>query len=130
MIILNITNNFFVAPANSWVNDQSLSWLWDFGDGNTSNLEDPAHNYNNGTYIPCLSLKMFDSTVINTCVSTICDTIIIGSATTNLSNYMQINSNKRVLNIIDVLGRESKEKNTLIFYIYEDGTVKKKIILE
>ena len=110
MIILNITNNSFIAPANSWVNDHYLSWLWDFGDGNTSNLEDPTHNYSNGTYIPCLSLTIFASTVMSACVSTICDTIIIGSTTTNLSNYMQINFNKRVLNIIDVLVRESKEK--------------------
>ena len=115
MIILNITNNSFIAPANSWVNDHYLSWLWDFGDGNTSNLEDPTHNYSNGTYIPCLSLTIFASTVMNTCVSTICDTIIIGSTTTNLSNYMQINFNKKVLNIIDVLGRESKEKIPFFF---------------
>jgi PKD repeat protein len=28
-----------------------LSLLWDFGDGNTSTLNDPTHNYNNvGTY--------------------------------------------------------------------------------
>jgi len=31
----------------------------------------------------------------------------------------------------DVLGRETKEiKNSLLFYIYNDGTVEKKIILE
>ena len=119
-----------VAPANSWANDHSLSWSWDFGDGNTSNLQNPTHNYSNGTYMPCLTLTMFDSTVMNTCVSTICDTIIIGS-TTNLSNYMQTNANKKVLNIIDVLGRESKEKkNTPLFYIYSDGTVEKRIIME
>jgi len=124
------TDNSFVAPANSWENDHSLSWLWDFGDGNTSNLEDPTHNYSNGTYIPCLTLTMFDSTVMNTCVSTICDTIIIGS-TTNLSNYIQTNFNKKVLNIIDVLGRESKEKkNTPLYYIYDDGRVEKRIIIE
>jgi hypothetical protein len=38
---------------------------------------------------------------------------------------------KKVIKITDVLGRETKEsKNTPLFYIYDDGTVEKKIILE
>jgi PKD repeat protein len=119
-----------VAPANSWANDHSLSWLWDFGDGNTSNLQNPTHNYINGTYMPCLTLTMFDSTVMNTCVSTTCDTVISVS-TTSLPNQMQTNNNKKILSIIDVLGRRTKgKKNTPLFYIYDDGTVEKKIILE
>ena len=124
------TDNSFVAPANSWANDYSLSWFWDFGDGNTSNLQNPTHNYSNGTYMPCLTLTMFDSTVMNTCVSTTCDTVISVS-TTSLSNQMQTNNNKKILSIIDFLGRTTKEKkNTPLFYIYDDGTVEKKIILE
>tara|TARA_B110000444_G_C18294045_1_gene346487 strand:- start:166 stop:525 length:360 start_codon:yes stop_codon:yes gene_type:complete len=36
---------------------------------------------------------------------------------------------KRLLMITDILGREIKEtKNTLLFYIYNDGTVDKKLI--
>ena len=35
------------------------------------------------------------------------------------------------MKIIDVLGRENKgTKNEPLFYIYDDGTVEKKIILE
>ena len=38
---------------------------------------------------------------------------------------------KTLIKIIDVLGRESEElKNQTLFYIYDDGTVEKKIILE
>ena len=42
------------------------------------------------------------------------------------------NSEKRILiKIIDILGRKSKViKNQTLFYIYDDGTVEKKIILE
>ena len=41
------------------------------------------------------------------------------------------NIEKEILKIVDILGREVNEiKNTLIFYIYNDGTVEKKIILE
>ena len=124
------TDNSFVAPANSWANDYSLSWLWDFGDGNTSNLQNPTHNYSNGTYIPCLTLTMFDSTVMNTCISIKCDTVISG-VPTNLLNDMSTSSNKKILNIIDILGRETKEKKNIpIYYIYDDGTVEQKIIFE
>jgi hypothetical protein len=38
---------------------------------------------------------------------------------------------KKLVKIVDVLGRESKAvKNTPLFYIYSDGTVEKKIIIE
>ena len=39
--------------------------------------------------------------------------------------------NKEPLKVIDILGRESKDlKDQPIFYIYDDGTVEKKIIIE
>ena len=37
---------------------------------------------------------------------------------------------KQLLKIVDILGRESKSKKGLLFYIYSDGTVEKKIIIE
>tara|TARA_B110000495_G_C23006571_1_gene594705 strand:- start:47 stop:805 length:759 start_codon:yes stop_codon:yes gene_type:complete len=51
------------------------------------------------------------------------------SGTTTVQEY---NINRRnVLKIVDLLGRDSERKrNTPIFYIYNDGTVEKKIILE
>ena len=123
------TDNSFVAPANSWANDYSLSWLWDFGDGNTSNLQNPTHNYITGTYIPCLTLTMFDSTVMSTCTSSTCDTIISGN-TTFLIDYMQNNNKKKIIYTLDIFGREIKKNNQLLFYIYDDGTVEKRIIIE
>jgi len=40
-------------------------------------------------------------------------------------------SNKELLKVIDILGREVNEKrNTPLFYIYNDGTVEKRIIIE
>ena len=41
------------------------------------------------------------------------------------------NSNKTLLKIIDILGRTTEDAtNTPLFYIYDDGSVEKKIILE
>ena len=39
-------------------------------------------------------------------------------------------TNKELLKVTDLLGRETKATNQLLFYIYNDGTVEKKIILE
>ena len=38
--------------------------------------------------------------------------------------------NKQLLKVTDLLGRELKQTNQTLFYIYDDGTVEKKIILE
>ena len=40
-------------------------------------------------------------------------------------------TNKELLRIIDILGRETKgTKNEPLFYLYDDGTVERKIIIE
>ena len=50
------------------------------------------------------------------------------SGTTSLQEFA---SEKKVFKITDILGRETKEiKNETLFYIYDDGTVEKKIIIE
>ena len=36
----------------------------------------------------------------------------------------------RLINIVDVLGRTITEKNTPLFYIYDNGSLEKKIIIE
>ena len=48
-------------------------------------------------------------------------------------NYVKENNNinKKLIYIKDILGREVDFKyNTLLFYIYHDGTIEKKIILQ
>jgi hypothetical protein len=47
------------------------------------------------------------------------------------TSIQEHSSNKKLLRIIDVLGRETKgTKNEPLFYLYDDGTVEKKIIIE
>jgi hypothetical protein len=49
----------------------NLTYLWDFGDGNTSNLQNPSHTYASyGVYYLCLTID--DG---NGCVDTYCDSI-------------------------------------------------------
>ena len=64
------------------------------------------------------------SLVTDTCILT------YNSAPTVISD-INVNRNIELIRIVDVLGRESKgTKNEPLFYIYNDGTVEKKIILE
>ena len=50
------------------------------------------------------------------------------SSTTSIKEQT---SNKELIKVMDILGRESdKKRNTPLFYIYNDGTVEKKIIIE
>ena len=51
---------------------------------------------------------------------------------TNVISVPSVNSeNKKLIRIIDVLGREvEKSKNNLLFYIYDDGSVEEKIFIE
>ena len=47
---------------------------------------------------------------------------------TSITEYI---TKKDIIKVIDVLGRQTKHlKNQPLFYIYDDGTVEKKIILE
>ena len=55
----------------------------------------------------------------------------LGSSTTNLNNENYKANNRSLIKIVDLFGRETEEKlNISLFYIYDDGTVEKKIIIE
>ena len=54
-----------------------------------------------------------------------------GNYCPNTSSVSEINADKKLLKIVDVIGRESlPQNNTPLFYIYENGKVEKKIFLE
>ncbi|MEE2931291.1 MAG: leucine-rich repeat domain-containing protein [Bacteroidota bacterium] len=48
----------------------------------------------------------------------------------NPSAIQELTTNKELLKVTDLLGRETKQTNQPLFYIYDDGTVEKKIIIE
>jgi len=50
---------------------------------------------------------------------------------TTISEQVNLNKNKELLYITDLLGRKtSHENNKILFFIYDDGTVVKKLLLE
>ena len=53
------------------------------------------------------------------------------SANCNPSATEEYTTNKELLKVADLLGRKTKDtKNEALFYIYDDGTVEKKIVVE
>ena len=57
---------------------------------------------------------------------------MVGSiVVSNSTNLNEISNNKNLVRIIDILGNKNTiTRNKLLFYIYEDGTVEKKILLK
>ncbi len=53
-----------------------------------------------------------------------------GNYCPNASSVSEINTNRQLARITDILGRETKQTNQTLFYIYDDGTVEKKKIIE
>ena len=48
----------------------------------------------------------------------------------NPSSIQEHTTNKELLKVTDLLGRETKQTNQPLFYIYDDGTVEKRIVIE
>jgi polyhydroxybutyrate depolymerase len=56
---------------------------------------------------------------------------LIDCITISINENNRQNDNNQLIKIVDLFGRESKDlKSQPLFYIYDDGTVEKKIILE
>ena len=55
----------------------------------------------------------------------------INGALNEVSSITNPNINKQVVKLLDVLGREvNQTTNQILFYIYDDGSVEKKFIVE
>ena len=46
------------------------------------------------------------------------------------SEIQEYSLNKELLKVIDILGRETKQTNQPLIYLYDDGTVEKRIVIE
>jgi hypothetical protein len=85
---------------------------------NNCSVVTPSWNCNNGVCSdPGTGQGAYTSL---TACQTVCGTTEIQEQTTN----------KELLKITDLLGRETKAINQLLFYIYNDGTVEKKVVIE
>ncbi|HXH20090.1 MAG TPA: PKD domain-containing protein, partial [Chitinophagales bacterium] len=73
--------NYGIIPPTIFFTDIStgnniISWHWDFGDGSTSNQQNPSHNFPHpGTYVVCLTIGCATTPLGPVYLSTWCDTI-------------------------------------------------------
>ncbi|MFK7972107.1 MAG: PKD domain-containing protein [Bacteroidia bacterium] len=102
---VDFTGSLNTGDANA------ASWLWDFGDSNTSILQNPSHTYTiGGQYSVCLTV-----TDIWGCVDSSCQTVDVESCTAGFT--------KR--NISDVefqFSGQSQADTTAWFWTFGDGT--------
>lgn len=75
---------------------------------------------------PLTSYFVFNS--LNTFMSDTC--VLTYNSIPTAILYPSYNNEKEIIKITDLIGRESKLTNQLLFYIYDDGTIEKKIIIE
>jgi len=75
--------NYIDSTCYMWFTstDQTNNHYWDFGDGNTSNDDNPIHQFaSNGTYVVCL--QIIDS--LQGCSDYVCDTLVINCMPLNI----------------------------------------------
>ena len=90
-----------------------VTWHWEFGDGNTSSLKNPAHSYAEATlYEVCLTV-----TDANGCMETFCDKIRLGANACEASfTYAQDGLELLFHNTSDV-----SDPNAAITWTFGDG---------
>jgi len=110
----SITANLPDLYANASGGKPPYSYLWDTGD--------------------TLQTISISSNGVYTCTITDkngCDTTLTITVSNIPSDISEIDSKRSVVKILDILGREAVEKNNrTLFYIYDDGTVERRIYLD
>ena len=122
---LNYPRIAFTIDANGDTIQTSSTSLFVADDLDTTWYTYPISNFVNLTYpLTMYFIYSNGSLATDTCTLTHNPTL------TNISEA-NIRGKRNIIRIIDVLGRESREKkNTPLFYIYDGGTIEKRIIIE
>ena len=96
--------------------------------GNNINFDHPAQTPFNVLNNPNLTCISVDDSTWSTNNWTFIDPQHYFSNNCPTTSITEHTTNKELLKTIDLLGRETKNKP--LFYIYDDGTVEKRIIIE
>ena len=124
---LDISTNIYIETL--YAVNNNLSSL-DLRNGNNIDL---FINIKQNPNLSCISVD--DTTLANT-------NWTVANSNIDQQHYFSLNcsatgiteirdENRRLLKITDMLGRETKPKqNTSLFYLYSDGTMKKRIVIE
>jgi hypothetical protein len=126
--IYNTTGNY-IDSLNASNGCDSIVYTYLFVDQNTTSydtLSVAASIVWNG--MPLNVAGDYSATLIN---SVGCDSIANLNLTVTTTGILEISNKSNLIKITDMLGQETPyRKNTPLFYIYDDGTVEKRIIIE
>ena len=126
LISLDISSN--PDLTHLWCENNQLMSL-DLRNGNNFDLDNLAI-FNN----PLLECIDVDNPAWSTAFWTVANFIIdpqhYFSNNCSATSIQEHTTNKELLKVTDLLGRETKQTNQPLFYIYDDGTVEKRIVIE
>jgi len=137
-IVSNIVNTSAIFGPTNPLQFQTVTYSVNPTSGSTYNWNLFGGTIESGQGTNSIDVKWNNSgqfifsvveTDVNGCVG---EEVFSSLITVIINSVEDINTNSRKLTkIIDILGRESKQKsNVPLFYIFEDGTVEKKIVVE
>ena len=141
LITLNLNNNSalnFLACDSNQLTSIDLSQNTVLIDFSCQNNQLTTLDISNNTalfwfspkYNPSLTCIQVDDAAWSTANWTDIDPQHYFNTNCNATNINEQTTNKELLKVIDLLGRETKQKNQSLFYIYDDGTVEKRIVIE
>jgi hypothetical protein len=116
---LSIGYNINSNP-NGLINVDMAPTIYQYG-GNYSGTNWPADTYR--------MYSTYANTAFNISNNNIDDLYFKGNFVTSVG-IEEHTTNKQLLKVTDLFGRETKQTNQLLFYIYDDGSVEKKVIIE
>ena len=119
---LNVSQNLTLTILNCSSNQ--LTSL-DVRNGNNMNMA--FFNTTNNPNLTCINV---DDVAYSTTSWTDIDPQHYFSNNCSGTAIQEYTTNKEILKVADLLGRETKQTNQPLFYIYDDGTVEKRIVIE
>jgi len=127
IISLDISQNPSLIALNCQAN-QLISL--DVRNGNNINMDLSDWSYFSSENNPNLYCINVDDAFWSTANWTIIDLQHYFSNNCSATSVEEHSSKKEFLKVTDLLGREKKQTNQPLFYIYDDGTVEKRIVIE
>ena len=121
IINLDLSNNSNLVELNC--NDNLLSSL-DVRNGNNTGLW--YFTAVNNPDLQCIAVNDIAFANFNWLKDSGC----VFSSNCGTSSVEDFNKERKVIKIIDLLGKETKQTNQPLFYIYDDGIVEKRIVIQ
>tara|TARA_Y100001954_G_scaffold59256_1_gene64085 strand:+ start:2152 stop:2901 length:750 start_codon:yes stop_codon:yes gene_type:complete len=117
---------FYLSSSSVNINESAV-WIEGIGSLSLINAPGGTPNVNGAGKLSCYFNK---GDLIYSQLDSIDNCILVNQVLSSELFNSRIN-NRKLINVVDILGRKTTPvSNILLFYIYNDGTVEKKIIIE